>query len=328
MLQSPSATKKNSILKAIMAQGKWANQITPAKIENLQLTGDLLLLGKFSMDSLSKKVDMRSHDLFDKDSMLGIFIARMWTEMQDDGIGMFFDENGFGGTVAPIVSQKILDEEGKRVGTTISTDHDSGSLYVAVEMVGSTEELEEFAGERLLWPDIVIRSARCPRCGVMFDDGNDICIHVRGGGVKPIVRGYAESITLRADKPHVDDIGAMFLEQEEFLDLQPVIIPNSSRRISSGIELFRFIVTDNFGLNLLKIGPNMCVPGRELLLSADEVEQWVDAEDYEEGHIVFLGTVNGNTSKSLVEDMIIKKPPKMKEEEPENVGTTGFEFPE
>ena len=93
--------------------------------------------------------------------------------------------------------------------------------------------------------------------------------------------------------------------------------------------MFRFIITDEIGMDSLKIGPHTCYSGREILLCAEEIEQWLDAEDYEDGYVVFLGTVNGSSTKSQVEDMIFKKSqPKPKQEDFENVGTTGFEFPE
>ena len=326
MLQSPSISKKNSILKAIIGGGRWAGQITPTKMDDLQMTGDILLLGKFSMETLSKNVDIKEHELYSGGAMLGVFVARMWTEMLDDGLGLFFDEGSLDMIASPIVSQIILDEDGKRIGTVISMDHDSGTLYVAAEMVGGDEELDEFSNERLLWPDIVIRSAKCPKCGKFFTDGGQVCPHI-DDGVKPIIKGYAESLTLRMEKAATGDIGDRFLEQEEFLDLQPAPT-GASRRISSGIELFRFIVTDDLGPDLLKVGPHTCSSGRELLLSKEEVEDWVDQEDYDDGYIVFLGTINGDTTKTQVEAMIAKGKIATPNGEVHEDDPTGFEFPE
>ena len=321
MLQSPSSIKKNSILKSIISGGNWANQIGD-NVDALQLMGDIILLGEFSMESLSKSCDIHDHSLYDKGSKLGVFIARMWTEMRDDGIGAFLAEGCLDSEISPISSQVIEDGDGVRVGTIISMNHSGGVLFVAVEMVG--DDLSILSEENLLWPEMIVRSARCPRCGSSASNEMEICQHM-ARGVIPIVNGYAERLVLRKDRPERTPLQEMFAEKEDFIDLlQPETL--SRRNISSEIELFRFIVTDDVGDDLLKIGPYFCAPGRELLLSKEEVERWIDPEDYEEGYIFFLGTMNGDMSKAQVEMMIgsgIKK-----ESAIEYDGSKGFEFPE
>ena len=330
MLISPSTSQKSSmiqlIINSVVKKRKWADQASLGEIEDLRMTGDIILLGEFPMKDIPNPLD--GHDIFREDLHVGIFIARLWTEMTNDGIGMFFEEGSLDLSISPIVDHSIEDESGNRIGTVIAFDHDEGTLFVAVEMVGTKGELERLAEEHLLWPDIVIRAVRCPKCGVSSSNEDDICPHLENGSIKPIIRGYADRIVLKKEHPDGDDIKMMFIDHEEFLDLQPVDLPNSSRRISANIELFRFVVTDQIGSGLFKIGPYSCSPGRELILSRKEIEDWIMGDDYEDGLIVFLGTINGETSKAQVEEMIMNKAPIKIKEEVEYDGAIGFEFPE
>lgn len=254
----------------------------------LKLTGDIVFAGAFS-DSTERSDGKTA----------ALFFARLFSQMLDDGIGVFVDRRTFDADRI-ILDGSIRSEDGTVVGyladEMVENRPDPTLFCAAVIDVDGTSGVVELLQHYLLWPTLVAVEARCSTCGKDYGPRTrqfQWCPHVVDGK-QPIAVVRVSGLTLLTQK-RIQSLSEML--RGGMLDTLDVDLLGGGRDLMKktitvdgpdGELRIVFGVPRSCGTVVVEVGPHRLHPGESIDLPLSMAREWITSDMLDAERIVPL----------------------------------------
>lgn len=254
----------------------------------LRLTGDIVFSGAFS-DAVPTS----------KTAAPALFFARLFSQMRDDGIGVFVEQKTFDATRL-ILDNSIYSSDGSVVGYVadeiVECRPDNTLFCAAVIEVDGMSGVRDLLQHYLLWPTLVAVDAKCSTCGRTYNARIpmlDWCLHVVDGK-QPIANVRVSKLTLVTEKlrqllPDMLKNAPGRTLDVDILGKVGDVVPRATVVDGPPDELrITFGIPRGTGVVTVEVGPHRLHPGESIDLPLSAAREWITAYMLDEGLVVPL----------------------------------------